>query len=54
MLIPTMIAPLISNAIIKSSGEFVGKYGIKEYLPTNTLFFAAIPPGFRYISGRAW
>lgn len=40
VLIPMIVAPLISNPIIKRSGEFIDEYGFKEYLPTNTLFFA--------------
>ena len=38
VLIPMIIAPLISNPIIKASGEIVNDYGLKEYLPTETLF----------------
>lgn len=38
VLIPMVAAPLISNPIIKKSGEFIDEYGFKEYLPTNTLF----------------
>ncbi len=40
VLVPMVVAPLISNPIIKRSGEFVDEYGFKEYLPTNTLFLA--------------
>ena len=40
VLIPMVVAPLISNPIIKRSGEFVDEYGFTEYLPTNTLFWA--------------
>lgn len=40
VLIPMIVAPLISNPIIKKSGEFVDEYGFTEYLPTNTLFLA--------------
>ena len=42
VLIPMIVAPLISNPIIKKSGEFVDEYGFKAYLPTNTLFLAGI------------
>ena len=37
VLIPMVIAPLISNPIIKRSGEFVDENGFTEYLPTHTL-----------------
>ncbi|MBP5249407.1 MAG: MFS transporter [Lachnospiraceae bacterium] len=37
VLIPMIIAPLISNPIIKRSGEFVDENGFTEYLPTHTL-----------------
>lgn len=37
VLIPMIIAPLISNPIIKSSGEFIDKNGFTAYLPTHTL-----------------
>jgi hypothetical protein len=37
-----VVAPLISNPIIKKSGEFVDEYGFTEYLPTNTLFLAGV------------
>ena len=40
VLIPMVVAPLISNPIIKKSGEFVDEYGFTEYLPTNTVFLA--------------
>ena len=40
VLIPMVVAPLISNPIIKRSGEFVDEYGFTEYLPTNTVFLA--------------
>ena len=40
VLIPMVVAPLISNPIIKRSGEFVDEYGFTAYLPTNTLFLA--------------
>ena len=36
-----VVAPLISNPIIKKSGEITNDYGLKEYLPTETLFYAA-------------
>ena len=42
VLIPMVVAPLISNPIIKRSGEFVDEYGFTEYLPTNTLFLAGV------------
>lgn len=38
VLIPMIVAPLISNPIIKKSGEIVNDYGLKEYLPTEVLF----------------
>lgn len=38
VLIPMVVSPLISNPIIKRSGEFVDEYGFVEYLPTNVLF----------------
>ncbi len=41
VLIPMIIAPLISNPVIKRSGEFVDEYGFTEYLPTHTLFLVA-------------
>ena len=37
VLIPMIIAPLISNPIIKSSGEFIDENGFTAYLPTHTL-----------------
>ncbi len=37
VLIPMIIAPLISNPIIKRSGQFVDEYGFTAYLPTHTL-----------------
>jgi MFS family permease len=37
VLIPMIVAPLISNPIIKKSGEFVDENGFTEYLPTHTL-----------------
>ncbi len=36
-----IVAPLISNPIMKKSGEITNDYGLKEYLPTETLFFVA-------------
>ena len=42
VLIPMVVAPMISNPIIKTSGEFVDEYGFTEYLPTNTLFLAGV------------
>ncbi|MBQ1290421.1 MAG: MFS transporter, partial [Lachnospiraceae bacterium] len=41
VLIPMVIAPLISNPIIKRSGEFVDENGFTAYLPTNTLFLVS-------------
>lgn len=38
VLIPMIVAPLISNPIIKKSGKFVDENGFTEYLPTHTLF----------------
>lgn len=35
------MAPLISNPVIRRSGEFVDEYGFTSYLPTNTLFLVA-------------
>ena len=37
VLIPMVVAPLISNPIIKASGEFVDENGFTAYLPTHTL-----------------
>ena len=42
VLIPMIVAPLISNPIIKKSGEFVDEYGFTEYLPTNAVFLAGV------------
>lgn len=41
VLIPMIIAPLISNPIIKASGEITNSYGLTEYLPTEVLFLVA-------------
>lgn len=41
VLIPMIIAPLISNPIIKKSGEITNDYGMTEYLPTEVLFLVA-------------
>nr|MCR5278542.1 MFS transporter [Lachnospiraceae bacterium] len=41
VLIPMIIAPLVSNPIIKASGEITNDYGLKEYLPNETLFLVA-------------
>lgn len=38
VLIPMVVAPLLSNPIIKKSGEIVNEYGLTEYLPTEVLF----------------
>lgn len=37
VLIPMVVAPMISNPIIMRSGKFVDAYGFTEYLPTHTL-----------------
>jgi len=37
VMLPMCIAPIISNPIIKASGEFVNDYGITEYLPNEIL-----------------
>ncbi len=37
VLIPMIIAPLISNPIIKRSGEFIDENGFTAYLPTHVL-----------------
>ena len=42
VLIPMVIAPLISNPVIKKSGEYVDEYGFTEYLPTNAVFIAGL------------
>ncbi|SDA47337.1 Major Facilitator Superfamily protein [Butyrivibrio sp. INlla18] len=42
VLIPMVIAPLISNPVIKNSGEFTDEYGFTEYLPTNAVFIAGL------------
>lgn len=42
VLIPMVIAPLISNPVIKNSGEFIDEYGFTEYLPTNAVFIAGL------------
>jgi len=41
VLIPMIVAPLISNPIIKKSGEITNDYGFTEYLPTEVLFLVA-------------
>lgn len=41
VLIPMVIAPLISNPIIKRSGEFVDENGFPAYLPTHTLLLVS-------------
>lgn len=41
VLIPMVIAPLISNPVIKRSGEFIDSNGFVAYLPTYTLFLVA-------------
>ncbi|MBO4414992.1 MAG: MFS transporter [Lachnospiraceae bacterium] len=62
VLIPMVIAPLISNPIIKKSGEFVDENGFTEYLPTHTLLitgavlvlltFIPLIPAWRYHDGK--
>lgn len=42
VLIPMVIAPLISNPVIKNSGEFIDEYGFTEYLPTNAVFIVGL------------
>ncbi len=41
VLLPMIIAPLLSNPIIKKSGEIINDYGLTEYLPTEVLFLVA-------------
>ena len=41
VLIPMIVAPMISNPIIMRSGKFVDSYGFTEYLPTHTLLIVA-------------
>lgn len=41
VLIPMVIGPMISNPVIKASGQFINEYGFIEYLPTETLFYVA-------------
>lgn len=41
VLIPMVVAPIISNPIIKSSGEYVDEYGFTAYLPTYVLFLVS-------------
>jgi len=38
VLIPMILAPMISNPVIKRSGVFVDENGFVQYLPTHTLF----------------
>lgn len=38
VLIPMIIAPLISNPVIRGSGKFTDADGFTEYLPTHTLY----------------
>ena len=40
VLIPMVAAPLLSNPIIKRSGEYVDENGFTAYLPTHTLLLA--------------
>ncbi len=42
VLIPMVVAPLISNPIIKNNGEIIDENGFTAYLPTNTLFLAGV------------
>jgi MFS family permease len=42
VLIPMVVAPLISNPIIKNNGEITDENGFTAYLPTNTLFLAGV------------
>ena len=42
VLIPMVIAPLISNPVIKRNGAFVDENGFTAYLPTNTVFLAGV------------
>ena len=42
VLIPMVVAPLISNPIIKRNGEIIDENGFTAYLPTNTLFLAGV------------
>ena len=42
VLIPMIVAPLVSNPIIKRNGEIVNENGFKEYLPTNSVFIAGL------------
>lgn len=40
VLIPMVVAPLISNPIILRSGRYIDEYGFTAYLPTHTLLLA--------------
>ncbi|MBR4250631.1 MAG: MFS transporter, partial [Verrucomicrobia bacterium] len=42
VLIPMVVAPLISTPIIKNNGEIIDENGFTAYLPTNTLFLAGV------------
>ena len=42
VLIPMVVAPLVSNPIIKSNGEIVDENGFTAYLPTNSIFIAGL------------
>jgi hypothetical protein len=42
VLIPMVVAPLISNPIIKNNGEIIDENGFTAYLPTNSLFLAGV------------
>jgi MFS family permease len=42
VLIPMIVAPLISNPIIKRNGEIVDENGFTAYLPTNSVFIAGL------------
>lgn len=41
VLIPMIVAPLISNPIIKQSGQYIDENGFVAYLPTYVLFLVA-------------
>lgn len=41
VMIPMVVAPLISNPIIHKNGEIINEYGLTEYLPTESLFKVA-------------
>ena len=41
VLIPMIVAPLLSNPIIKKSGEYIDENGFTAYLPTHVLFLVS-------------